>query len=314
VPGYLLAKVGRAVFVVWAAYTLSFTVLYLLPGSAVDLLFNPAEQTLVTPEAKAQVAAHYGFDKPPLEQYVQRLWAALHGDLGSSVQSGKSVWTAISEVIGSTLVLSLLALVVAAGLAFAIAFVAARTRWRWLSSFVQSLAPTAVSVPVFLIGLVAIQIFSFHLHWFPPIGNHGWRSQVLPVVTLAIPVSGPIAQLLTDSFLRELHSPYVTTAVAKGGTGTWVLTREVFRNASLPALTIAGIVTGNLFAGAVIVETIFSRPGMGRLTQSAVGSKDIPVIQGIVVVTALVFALVNLAVDLLYPLLDPRLKARLVTA
>jgi peptide/nickel transport system permease protein len=311
---YVAGKLARAVFVVWAAYTLSFVVLYLLPGNAVDLLFDPSEQSLVTPQARAQVAAHYGFDKSPLQQYLDRLWAALHGDLGASVQSGKAVWAAIGDVIGGTLVLALLALVLAALIAFAVAFLVSFTRWRWLSTLVQSLPPAAVSIPVFLIGLIVIQVFAFDLGWFPPLGNNGARALVLPVITLAIPVSGPIAQLLTDSFLRELNSPYVTTAVAKGGTRSWVLTREVFRNASLPALTIAGIVLGNLVAGAVIVETIFSRPGMGRLTENSVGTKDVPVIQGIVIVTAALFAITNLVVDLLYPLLDPRLKAKLVTA
>jgi peptide/nickel transport system permease protein len=311
---YVSAKVARALFVVWAAYTLSFVVLYLLPGNAVDLLVDPGEQQLVTPKAKAQIAAHYGFDKPPLEQYFQRLWAALHGDLGSSVQSGKTVRAAIGDVIGETLLLAFLALILAALIAIGVAFLVSFTRQRWLANLVRSLPPAAVSVPVFLIGLLAIQVFAFRLGWFPPLGDNGVRSLVLPVVTLAIPVSGPIAQLLTDSFLRELESPYVTTAVAKGGTRSWVLTREVFRNASLPALTISGIVLGNLVAGAVIVETIFSRPGMGRLTETSVGTKDLPVIQGIVLVTAALFATANLVVDLLYPLLDPRLKAKLVTA
>lgn len=309
---YLLAKVGRAVFVVWAAYTLSFILLYLLPGNAVDLLFNPTEQNTATPKAKAQIAAHYGFNKPPLVQYFTRLWAALHGDLGSSVQSGKQVWVAIGDVIGSTLVLTFLGLILATGIAFTVAFLAARTRQRWLRNLLLSIPPAAVSIPVFFVGLVAIQLFAFKAHWFPPLGDDGWKTLVLPVVTLAIPVSGPIAQLLTNSFLRELESPYVTTAIAKGGTRSWVVTREVFRNASLPALTIAGIVVGNLLAGAVIVETIFSRAGMGRLTQTSVGARDIPVIQGVVVVTSLIFAVVNLIVDVLYPLLDPRLKARLV--
>ncbi|MFT4041766.1 MAG: ABC transporter permease [Gordonia sp. (in: high G+C Gram-positive bacteria)] len=307
---YVLAKVGRAVFVIWAAYTLSFILLYLLPGNAIDMLFNPTEQNAETAQAKAAIAAHYGFDKPPVVQYLTRLWAALHGDLGSSVQSGKQVWDAIGDVIGSTLVLTLLAGVLATAIAFTIAFTAAHTQFRWLRTLLQSVPVAAVSIPVFFVGLVAIQIFAFKAHWFPPIGDQGWHTLVLPVVTLAIPVSGPIAQLLLNSFLRELESPYVTTAIAKGGTRSWVLTREVFRNASLPALTIAGVIMGNLLAGAVIVETVFSRSGMGRLTQLSVGTRDITVIQGIVVTTALIFALINLIVDLLYPLLDPRLKVR----
>jgi peptide/nickel transport system permease protein len=310
---YLLAKVARAVFVVWAAYTLSFILLYLLPVNAVDLLFDPTDLTMTTAAAKRQMEVYYGFNKPPFVQYLDRLWAALHGNLGLSVQSGKPVWYAIGSVIEPTLVLAVCALILALVIAFGVAFLASRTRFRWLANLLQSVPPATVSVPVFLIGLVLIQVFCFRLGWFPPFGDNGISSLVLPVITLAVPVSGPIAQLLTDSFLRELEAPYVMTAIAKGATRSWVLVREVFRNASLPALTIAGVIFGNLLAGAVIVETIFSRPGMGRLTELSVGTKDIPVIQGVVVVTATVFALTNLVVDLIYPLLDPRLKARIVT-
>ncbi len=310
---YLLAKVARAVFVVWAAYTLSFILLYLLPVNAIDLLFDPTDLATTTAAAKRQIAAYYGFNKPAIVQYFERLGDAFRGDLGLSVQSGKPVWYAIGSVIEPTLVLAVCALVVAVCIAFGIAFLASRTRFRWLANLLQSIPPATVSVPVFLIGLVLIQVFSFNLGWFPPTGDSGLVSLVLPVVTLAIPVSGPIAQLLTDSFLRELEAPYVMTAVAKGATRSWVLSREVFRNASLPALTIAGVIFGNLLAGSVIVETIYSRPGMGRLTELSVGTKDIPVIQGIVVVSAILFALGNLAVDLIYPLLDPRLKARIAS-
>jgi peptide/nickel transport system permease protein len=310
---YVLAKLGRAVFVVWAAYTLSFIVLYLLPANAIDLLFDPTDQTEATAKAKQQLSVYYGFNKPPVVQYFDRLGAALRGNLGISVQSGRPVWSAIGSVIGPTLVLAVCALLLAIIIAFGIAFLASLTGFRWLANLLQSIPPATVSLPVFLVGLLLIQIFSFRLGWFPPLGDSGPRSLVLPVVTLAVPVSGPIAQLLTDSFLRELEAPYVMTAVAKGATRSWVLVREVFRNASLPALTIAGVIFGNLLAGAVIVETIFSRPGMGRLTELSVGTKDVPVIQGIVVVTATVFAVANLAVDLIYPLLDPRLKARIVT-
>ena len=311
---YLLGKVARAAFVVWAAYTLSFILLYLLPVNAVDLLFDPTELQTVSAATKEKVAAYYGFNKPPVIQYFDRLRAALHGDMGSSVQSGLPVWRAIGDVIWPTLVLAVCALLLAVVIAFVIAFLASYTRRPWLANLLQSLPPATVSVPVFLIGLVAIQIFSFRLGWFPPLGSQGVSSLVLPVVTLAIPVSGPIAQLLTDSFLRERNSPYVVTSIAKGGTRRWVLVREVFRNASLPALTIAGVILGNLVAGAVIVETIYSRAGMGRLAEMAVSTKDIPVIQGIVVVTATLFAVANLAVDLIYPLLDPRLKAKIVTS
>jgi peptide/nickel transport system permease protein len=260
------------------------------------------------------VAAEYGFNKPAVVQYGDRLWAALHGNFGTSVQTGEPVFKAIGDVFPPTLALAAAALVLALVISFAIAFFASNSRHAWLVNFVETLPSATVSVPVFLIGLIAIQIFSFDLHWFPPLGDQGLSSLVLPTFTLAIPVAGPISQLLVNSFQRELGAPYVATSLAKGGTRSWVIRREVFRNASLPALTIAGITFGNILAGAVITETIFSRTGLGRLTQTAVGTKDIPVIQGIVVLTAGLYALTNLVVDFIYPILDPRLKARIVAS
>lgn len=311
---YVALKVGRAAFVVWAAFTLTFVLLYVLPTNPVDLMFDPAELNTVTPEVKEQVADTYGFNDPILVQYLERLWHALTGDFGNSVQSGRSVSAAITAVLPSTLLLALGALVLALVIAFVIALVATATRHDWLRRLVEALPTTAVSVPVFLSGILLLQVFAFRLGWFPAFGDNGWRSLVLPLVTLAIPVAGPIAQLLVRSFAAELHSGYVTTSWAKGASRGQVIIGEVFRNASLPALTIAGITFGNLIAGSVITETVFARQGIGRMTQTAINTLDIPVVQGIVVLVAASFALINLVVDLIYPLLDPRLRATLATA
>ena len=295
----------------WAAFTLTFVLLYVLPASPVDLLFNPAELNTVSDETKADVARMYGFDKPVPLQYLDRLAHAATGDFGASIQTGERVTDAIGDVLPSTLLLSVGALLLATAMAFGIAVVAASTRSPWLRDLVESLPPASVSVPVFLLGILVIHLFSFRLGWFPSFGDAGWRGLVLPLVTLAIPVSGPIAQLLVRSFDTELSSPYVTTSYAKGATRGWVILRDVARNASLPALTIAGITFGNLIAGAVIIETIFSRTGLGRLTQVAINGKDVPLVQGIVVLVAATFAAINLFVDVIYPLLDPRLKSEL---
>lgn len=311
---YVTLKVGRAAFVVWAAFTLTFVLLYVLPANPVDLMFDPAELNTVTPEVKEQVADTYGFNDPVLVQYLERLWHALTGDFGNSVQSGRSVSAAIAAVLPSTLLLALGALVLALVIAFVIALIATATRQEWVRRLVEALPTTAVSVPVFLSGILLLQVFAFRLGWFPAFGDDGWRSLVLPLITLAIPVAGPIAQLLVRSFAAELHSGYVTTSWAKGASRGQVIIGDVFRNASLPALTIAGITFGNLIAGSVITETVFARQGIGRMTQTAINTLDIPVVQGIVVLVAASFALINLVVDLVYPLLDPRLRATLTAA
>lgn len=308
---YAALKLGRALFVIWAAFTVTFLLLFVLPADPVDLLFDPAEINTIPEEVRAQVAANYGFDKPLILQYVDRLGHAVVGDFGNSVQSGRPVTAALLEVLPSTLILSVGALLLAVVIGFVIALIATATRQNWVRNLVESLPSAAVSVPVFMFGIVLLQIFSFGLGWFPSFGDNGWQSLVLPLVTLAIPVSGPIAQLLVRSFTGEMGAGYVVTSFAKGATRGRVILGDVFRNASLPALTIAGITFGNLIAGSVITETVFARPGVGRLTQGAINTLDIPLVQGIVVFVAASFAIINLIVDLIYPLLDPRLRATL---
>ncbi|MEV0248914.1 ABC transporter permease [Nocardia sp. NPDC050712] len=309
---YVLAKAGQAVFVVWGAYTVTFLLLYVLPYDTVDLLFNPSDGDMITAADKDNARAYYGLDHNLAGQYLSRLLGAAHGDFGISTRTGEQVWPLVLSVLPQTALLAGVALALAVVLAFAVALWAAYTRSRWLADLLATVPAAGVSVPVFLVGLAVLQVFSFQLGWFPPIGNDGVAALVLPAVTLAIPVSAPIAQLLIKNLDLGLRAGYVTVSVAKGATRFQVLVRDVLKNAGLPALTIAGVTLGQLLAGAVIVETIFSRAGLGRLTETAVRTQDVPVVQAVVVFAALVFVTVNFAVDLIYPLLDPRLRSRLL--
>lgn len=309
--GYVLAKLVRALFVVWAAFSITFILLFVFPANPVDLLFDPAELNTIPQEVRDQVAAQYGFNQPVFLQYLDRLAAAATGNFGNSVGSGRMVSESLLEVLPNTLVLAAGSLVLAVAIGFAIALLATGTRRPWLRNLLESLPSASVSIPVFMFAILLLQLFSFTLGWFPAFGDQGWQSLVLPVITLAVPVSGPIAQLLIRSFAEEFQSGYVTTSFAKGATRGGIIIGDVFRNASLPALTIAGITFGNLIAGAVITETVFARSGVGRLTQSAINTLDVPLVQGIIVFVAASFALINLVVDLIYPLLDPRLRATL---
>ncbi|WP_019926100.1 ABC transporter permease [Nocardia sp. BMG111209] len=310
---YVAAKFAQALFVVWGAYTVTFALLYVLPYDAVDVLFDPSQGDLLTAGDKHDARVYYGLDRSLFGQYAHRLGAAIHGDFGRSTRTGQDAWSMIVGTLPQTALLAVTALVLAVLLAAVVALVAAYTQRRWLAEFFATLPAAGVSVPVFLVGLAVLQVFSFRLGWFPPIGNDGPATLVLPAVTLAIPVAAPIARLLLENLDSGLHAGYVTVSLAKGATRLWVLVREVLRNAALPALTIAGVTFGNLLAGAVIVETVFSRSGLGRLTQTAVRTQDVAVVQGAVVLAALVFVIVNLVVDLIYPLLDPRLRTRLNT-
>ncbi|WP_134322572.1 ABC transporter permease [Cumulibacter soli] len=302
---YLLRRLGLAIGVLWAAFTVSFVVLYLVPGDVVDAMTSASD----VPLSAAQIAdlrAEYGVDEPLIVQYGERLWAALQGDFGNSIQNGRSVTDSIMGALPSTAALAGFALglaVIGGGL---LALVASGTESRWARQLLLALPPLAVSLPTFWVGLVLVQIFSFQFGWFPAVGGEGIAGLVLPAITLALPIGAVFAQVLSQSLGAALHDAYVTTARAKGVGRAAVLLRHALRNAALPALTIAGVLVGNLLAGAVVVETVFARAGIGRLTVQGVTAQDIPLVQGIVVFGALVFVTVNLIVDVIYPLLDPR--------
>lgn len=303
---YLLRRLGLAAVVLWAAWTVSFVVLYLLPGDPVATMASASDGEPVSPAELAALRARYGLDQPLPVQYVTKLWAALHGDLGTSFVSGQDVRTAVAEARPPTLQIAAAGLVVAVVTGTAVAVAATWVRSPWLRQVLASLPSLAVSLPVFWVGLMLVQLFSFSLGWLPSVGDRGPESLVLPAVTLGLPTGALVAQVLAKSLGQALDSPYVTTARAKGVGEAAVHLRHALGNAAIPALTVLGYVVGNVLAGSVVVETVFTRPGLGRLTVASVGAQDIPVVQGIVLFAALAFVVVNLLVDLAYPLLDPR--------
>ncbi|WP_226359815.1 ABC transporter permease [Pseudonocardia sp. ICBG1142] len=303
---YLLRRLGLAAVVLWAAWTVSFVVLYLLPGDPVATMASASDGEPVSPAELAAPRARYGLDQPLPVQYVTKLWAALHGDLGTSFVSGQDVRTAVAEALPPTLQIAAAGLVVAVVAGTAVAVAATWVRSPWLRQVLASLPSLAVSLPVFWVGLMLVQLFSFSLGWLPSVGDRGPESLVLPAVTLGLPTGALVAQVLAKSLGQALDSPYVTTARAKGVGEAAVHLRHALGNAAIPALTVLGYVVGNVLAGSVVVETVFTRPGLGRLTVASVGAQDIPVVQGIVLFAALAFVVVNLLVDLAYPLLDPR--------
>jgi peptide/nickel transport system permease protein len=293
----------------WAAFTLSFAVLYVLPSDPAEIMVSAAERNGATSNA-ADLAAlrhEFGFDQSVLAQYRHHLWRALHGDLGRSVSTGTPVTTMIKEALPATLQLTAAAVVLALVVASALAFAATYTRRKWARELLLSLPSVGVSIPTFWSGLMLIQLLSFRLGWFPALGNQGFSSVILPAITLSIPSGAVLAQVLAKSMKTALAEPYVDTARAKGASRLRVHLRHAARNACIPVLTLSGLMVGELMVNAVVIETVFSRTGFGRMTADAVTIQNIPVVQGAVVVSALVFVLVNLAIDLAYPLLDPRI-------
>lgn len=304
---YLTVRFGQALIVLWAAFTLSFVLLQALPGDAILIKFQNPDLGLSADQI-AQLRLSYGADTPVLTQYVHAVVSLLHGDFGLSVQTGLPVSDLLSENLPSTLLLALLGLIVATILAFVLAALSFLSPFSGLRAALQSLPSLFISVPTFWLGIVLIQIFSFQLGWIPVINPGPWQGLILPILTLALPISAPLAQILMRSIDQVQTQPFVAVARAKGASRAGVLWRHVLGNALLPTLTVAGLLLGELIAGALITETVFGRSGLGQLTQEAVNTQDSSVLQAIVVISASAFVVINLAIDLLYPLLDPRLK------
>ncbi|OCP37410.1 ABC transporter permease [Ensifer sp. LC163] len=307
--GYLLNRLGQALFVLWAAFTISFVLLQAMPGDAILIKFQNPELGL-NPQQIANIRASYAADSAIWVQYVQTIGRFSTGNFGYSVQAGVPVSTMLAAHLPATLKLASLGFVLAAVLAVAIAFVSSLTPFAWLRGALQSVPSLFISIPTFWLGIMLIQIFSFRLKLVPVINPGPWQELILPVVTLAVPISAPLAQVLVRNIDDVLTRPFVAVARAKGATRHWVLWRHVAKNALLPTLTIAGVLFGELIAGAVVTETVFGLNGIGGLTERAVGSQDAAVLQAIVVLSALAFVVINLIVDLLFPVLDPRLRTK----
>ena len=306
---YLLGRIAQAALVLWGAYSITYFILYLLPGDPLSIMLSASgmEIDALSPEQLAKAKAYYGLDQGLLERYFNLLLGVLQGDLGQSLTLNRPVTEILAERLPQTLALAGFAIVLSLIGGVGLAYLAAYVRWQPLKTALSRLPALGFSVPVFWMGLLLIQIFAFGLGWFPATGSVGFDSLVLPAVTLAIPSAAVYAQVLQRGFQDVWREPYIVTAYAKGLSRAQVQARHGLRNAALPLLTLVGLQVGNTVSGAVLVETIFARNGVGRLVQEAVLRQDIPLVLAVVAVSAAAFVLVNLLVDLLYPILDPRI-------
>ncbi|WP_127474797.1 ABC transporter permease [Microbacterium sulfonylureivorans] len=294
---------ASVVIVLWGAATVAFLALRVIPGDPVDVMLGPQAQ--VSEEVKDGIRAELGLDRPPLEQYVAYLAQLLRGDLGESYQLRMPVSEVIGRQLGATLQLSALALLFAVVIALSVALLA---RGRTSRGIVAALELVILSSPVFWIGLLLLSVFAFGLGWFPVSGSRDPATLVLPAVTLALPIAALLGQVLRDGIETAERQPFTTTVRARGAGPTWLALHHTLRHGATGALTLAAYLVGSLLGGAVLVETVFARPGLGRVTLTAISDRDLPVITGIILLSALVFVVVNLIVELTYPLLDPRLR------
>lgn len=304
---YFIGRIGQALLVLWAAFTLFFILLQAMPGDAVLIKFLNPEFGLSADQV-AEIRAAYAVDSNVVVQYGHTLVNFLQGDFGYSLQAGVPVSAQLATNLPPTLKLAGLGFLAATLLAVLIAFLSSMAPFAWLRNAIQSLPSLFISVPVFWLAIMLIQIFSFRFRLVSVINPGPWESLVLPVATLAVPIAAPLAQILIRNIDEIRTRPFVAVARAKGASETRLLWRHVARNAILPTLTIAGVLFGELIAGAVVTETVFGLNGIGGLTEKAVGNQDLSVLQAVVVISAAAFVAINLAVDLAYPLLDPRLR------
>ncbi len=286
-----------------------FAVLHVLPGDPVSLMLAGAEGGVASPETIAQLRQQMGLDDPLLLQFWHFVSHAVQGDFGTSIRYRESVGALIADRFPSTFWLSMTGLLFALLLGIPAGMLAAVRPGGAIDAVTGAIANLGISMPAFWLGLLLILFFSFRLHWLPAAGGGGLRGLILPGLTLGLTAAGTISRLVRGSLLDVLREDFIRTARAKGLTERLTLWRHALRNAMIPVVTMLGLQFGAMLAGAVVTETVFSRPGLGRLIVLAILAKDYPLVQGGILFIATVYVLVNVLVDILYVWLDPRLRA-----
>jgi peptide/nickel transport system permease protein len=305
----MLYHVGRrfigAIPLLWGVATLVFVVMRLLPGDPAALMLSEAGGSA---EAIANLRADLGLDDPIVVQYGRYLLSLLHGDLGTSLFGHRSVVTIIAEQLPSTIELAVTAMIVAISLGTVLGILAAAKQGTWLDALARILSVAGSSVPIFWSALILIWLLSLRLGKLPATGQGGLAHLIMPALVLGFASSGAIARLVRASLLEVLAQDFINTARAKGLGEGIVLVRHALKNALIPVITVIGLQFGFLLGGTVVTETIFSRQGIGQLVVNAILWKDFPVVQGVVLLAALVYMVVNLIVDVAYTFLDPRIR------
>jgi peptide/nickel transport system permease protein/oligopeptide transport system permease protein len=303
---FLLSRLGRALVTLWLVSLVVFVMLRLVPGDPAVLLAGQE----ATPEQVAEIRTRLGLDRPIPVQYLRWLAGVARGDLGRSIRSKQPVAEEVAGRMPATLALGLLAIALALALGLALGIAAALRAGRWPDLAVLAVALLAISAPSFWVGLLLVLVFAVHLGILPVAGSEGWAAYVLPVATL-VPLSLAIfARLSRSTMLDVLGEDYIRTAVAVGARRRTILWRHALRNAIIPIITIAGLELARVLGGVIAVETIFAWPGAGKALVDAIMSRDFPMVQGLVLAFALVFALLNIAVDIANGAVDPRVRAR----
>lgn len=300
----VLARVGGVLLVIWGAATAGFFALRAIPGDPVDVMLGVHAQ--VGERVREQIRADWGLNDPLIVQYVNYLSRLVRGDLGQSYQLRKPVADVLAQQAVATVQLTALALIFAVVLALAVALFA---RGRVAGRIASLLELFVISSPSFWLGLVLLTVFGHQLGWFPVASSRGFASLVLPALALALPLAGIMSQVLRQGLDDAETRPFALSSRARGVNRQQFVWRHGLRHASSSTITLTGYLVGSLLSGAVLVETVFARQGLGGVAVRAILGRDLPVVLGIIVWAAIVFALINLIVDIVYERLDPRVRA-----
>jgi len=301
---FLATRLARAALTIAMVVTFAFVVLRLSGDPAQIIMGADAP-----PEAVDAFRSAWGLDEPIWVQYFSYFWAILQGDLGRSMRDGRDAIVLVTERIPATLALTLPGLAIKICLGIPAGIYAALHRNSLADRVVMIIAVAGFTVPSFVLGLLLVLVFAVQLGWLPSGGQESWRHGILPVITLGLGGAAVLARFTRSAMLEVLGQPYIRTASAKGVPWRAVVTGHALPNAAIPTVTIIGFMVGTLIAGAVVVESVFSWPGVGRLLVVAVANRDLAVVQCILLLVAITMVCANLIVDLLYGLLDPRLRA-----
>ena len=302
--GYLLRRLAQVIPTALLAATLVFSLIHLIPGDPVEMMLGEGAQ----PADVTALRHDLGLDRPLLVQYVAFLGGLVRGDLGKSLKSGEPVLSIIVDRFPATLELSLASMIVALALSLPLGVLAALYRDRAVDHGARFVALLGVSVPSIWLGPMLILLFAITWDLLPVSGRQGPASVVLPAITLGAGIAGLLVRMVRAALADELQRPYLLAARARGVAGVAVVGRHALKNALVPVVTVLGLQFGSLLTGAILTETIFGWPGVGRLLVESIRLRDYPLLQGSVLLIAFTYLFVNLATDLVYATLDPRIR------
>lgn len=303
---YVLRRVLYALFVLWGALTIIFIAIRIVPGDPAALMLGPT----ATVEDVDALRESLGLNDSMVRQYVVFLGDVVRLDFGDSLWLNRPVTKSVAERITATAKLAATAMVLALVVSFPLGILAALRPRSLLDRFVSVISLIGQSVPSFWLGIMLILVFARQLRWLPSSGSSTWEHMILPSITLAMPLIGILTRLVRSGLMDVLYEDYIRTARAKGLSNRTVLQRHAMRNMLIPVVTVIGLQLGNLLGGAVITETVFAWPGIGRLLVDAIFQRDYPLVQASILFITASFIFINLLVDISYVYIDPRIKLK----